>query len=706
MGAFLFASTSIITSCKDYDDDINDLKALVNDRATLAALEQAKSDLTSQIQSLTGQLQTATGRLNTLEQNAANHVTQTELNNAISGVNGKISDLDDKYAEEIRQVRGLISGLTGRLETAEGTLTNLTNLIGGKLTGDLKDLTYNQAVMKIWAELESVSSGLGNAMTAISGLQDAINKPGTGLIAVTTDLKQQMQAIKNYLGNYGKDDPTVAEQLQDLYNKLEAISSAGYDDTEILQRITTLENKPGYDDTEVRNLINGLAQQIKDLYADDDSPIKGDISTLKNSMETLSEKVNAINEDLNTLNVLIKQSLRSLVFIPDGYYHGIEATSFNYLEAYKFNIPAAAWNIAETRGYYKDEKDNVDLSVEGPRTDHNRYDSTKVALVEDLWANYHMNPSNVNIEDFTNVSLLTGDKWYENTRAANKADAGLTVKSYEVKDGDLKVQIDVKDPEQIKAVVEDYWAEGQERPMVTVFAAEVTLNKAGKDTTITSDYATLFADKMTGIRLAHVKTVPTYTGQTNTHCGACDIQNKDYSHLMATVNEAVTIARNNQNEKAATNAQDIVNYKETLDLTTLVETHYTTVGGEHKDMTKEMMDKFGLSYKFELTSLKLGKNVTDESAHAAILEDGVTFRPQIPRKVEENKYEQVDPKAEDIDDFIGENALQAVGRTPMVRVSLVDKKGNVLDYGYIRIEIVRILFKLLNQKLQWLLIMV
>ena len=290
-------------------------------------------------------------------------------------------------------------------------------------------------------------------------------------------------------------------------------------------------------------------------------------------------------------------------------------------------------------------------------------------------------------DHFQTVEVLSGDKWFENTRSATKADAGLSVKNWNVKDGILNVNIDVKDPEQIKSVLDNgNWAtSGQDRPMVTVFASQVTLNKAGKDTTVTSDYATLFADKLTDLRLAHIDNNANASKQANTHCGICGVANR--SHLMATVNEAAKIAKAHQDADVHTNAQDKVNYKSTLDLRKLVETHWTSVSGTHKAMTAKELEKFGLSYKFELTSLKLGNNVTDESAHAAILDDGYTFRPQLPRKKGENQYEQVDPNASDIADFIGDKALQAVGRTPIVRVSLVDADGNIFDYGYIRIEI-------------------
>ena len=644
MGAFFLASMSMFTSCKDYDDDINAVKNDVE--ALQKALAQCKTDCQTARDNLKSQLESAMGQL------------ETTLNGKISGVSDRVTSLETWYNQVKDQV-AKIAGLETRIKHLEDVIGDIENL-RAELDKKVDVTTYTEEVKKIYAKIASEDKLLADRLVVLEELKKGLEEGDWSKLAAIADIKQQLEAL-------------------DAFKKrIEALEEKNI----ITEDEMTEAIKEAIDDlrTELKNYTDTEIQKLKD----------NEIKKLTDDLQKLSDRVDALSAEVNVLNYLIKSSLRSLVFIPEGYYHGVEATSFNYLEAYKFNIPAAAWNVVEKRGYYKDPKEvDVDLESAGPRTDHNRYDSTKVALVEDLWANYHLNPSNVNTDNFTNVSLLTGDKWYENTRSATQADAGLSVKDYKVENGTLKVQIDVKDPEQIKAVVEDYWAAGQERPMVTVFASQVTLNKAGKDTTVTSDYATLFADKMTGIRLAHVKGIPSFTGQLNTHCGTCPIVDKDGTHLMATVHEAVAIAKNHQDKGVSTNAQDKVNYKQTLDLRTLVETHYTTVDSTHKDMTQEMMDKFGLSYKFELTSLHLGNNVTDESAHAAILEDGYTFRPQLPRKIGENEYAQVDPKATDIADFIGENALQAVGRTPIVRVSLVDKKGNVLDYGYIRIEIVK-----------------
>ena len=653
MGAFLFASTSVVTSCKDYDDDINDLKALINDDK--AALETAKQDLQSKIDKLSGDLSKAQGELETLKKEAANHATKTELQ----------KEIDDRKAA--------ISGLESRLQTAETALTNLNNLIGGELTGDLKGLNYNQAVTKIYGQVESVQTDLGKALTRIQTLENALNDPKTGWKAVDADLQQQINAINTYLGKYGAGDETVAKQLADLKKKLEELSKQGYDDT----------------------------------------AIKKDISDLKEQMKGINKEINEINANLNVLNVLIQQRLRSLVFIPDAYYWGIEATSFNYLDAFQYTLAEAAYDKKEARGYeygnkkYDDKVSDDALMKAGSRLDHSaanmeggRYDSIQYTSVMDLWANYHLNPSDVIIDQINDVQVIDADKDYVLTRAS---EAQITTKKdkdgksiYKIKDGVMSVQLDVKNPDKIKSVLKGLMSQfagvlnpdqaaaetpaTAEKPMVTIFATQAYLNgdDSEKDTIITSDYATLYADIYSNIRLSHkystAKNPVPFTGVQNAHCGYCalyandNIADNDSLHLMATVHEAAVFA-----------PQDTCNWNETLDLRKLVETHWDNISGVHEVVPADKMEEYGLTYKFELTGLWIGSNETSESAHAAINpEDGYTFRPQM---VEQGTGKQ--------QAYGAEQGMQTVGRTPVVRVSLWDKYGKCLDYGYIRILITR-----------------
>ena len=168
MGAFLFASTSMITSCKDYDDDINDLKALVNQNAS--DLQKAQADLDGKITSLKTDLSKVQGDLENLKTEAAKHATKDELKAAID--------------QEIKDRNAAIAALEAKIADAYVTKEQLTKLIGGELTGDLAGKTYKEAVEQIYANLESISTDLGKALKSIASLED----PKTGWKAVDADL--------------------------------------------------------------------------------------------------------------------------------------------------------------------------------------------------------------------------------------------------------------------------------------------------------------------------------------------------------------------------------------------------------------------------------------------------------------------------------------------------------------------------------------
>ena len=49
MGALLVAAIGTVVSCKDYDDDINNLQAQIDRRATIAQLETVQGQLNNSI---------------------------------------------------------------------------------------------------------------------------------------------------------------------------------------------------------------------------------------------------------------------------------------------------------------------------------------------------------------------------------------------------------------------------------------------------------------------------------------------------------------------------------------------------------------------------------------------------------------------------------------------------------------------------------
>lgn len=564
MGLLAAGATGTVTSCKDYDDDINNNKSAI--QALQQDLAKAKTDLESEISSLKTQLETANGTLTALSRKV------------------------DANTADITKAKSDIAGLESRLATAESALTSINTTLA--LKADQKALEDSCA--SIYGKLESVTDGLGRKLK--SEKDDRV--------AADADLQQQIDALNKLIGNGSVDDAKT------VYEKLLAD-------------------------------VQALQEKTQDL----------DVEALTSQLQGLSNSIDKINANINVLNVLLEKSLRSLVFIPQSYYWGVEATKLLYLDFNYVNdlawISDMNWDKKEAKGYDDNARYGYDMG-----------NGTKVLTFA---ATYHMNPSSAKLDkNTTKVSVESGDLDYI-TRAAA---AGISVKGWTAENGILTVNLDVNDPTKIKSV--------EENQMITNFATKVNVaTKNDKDTTITSDYATLYTEKVSDLKLALTNNEVNkhlFPNAAKSELSPCHVESgTSYGHLMQTVNEA-----SKEND-----AQVFCNWDQILDLRTLVETHYKNVKGNFAKLDDATFNA-NFKYVFTLTALYKGTNATDESAHAAIASDGYTFRPQAPTadgKQAAYGSEQV--------------RAQEVGRTPVVRVTLVDQQtGKVYDYGYIRIKIV------------------
>ena len=562
IGLLAVGATGTVTSCKDYDDDINNNKSAI--QALQSDLAKAKTDLESEISSLKTQLETANGTLTALS--------------------GKV----DANTADITKAKSDIAGLEARLKTAEDAIKSINTTLA--LKADQKALEDSCA--SIYGKLESVTDGLGKSLK--SEKDDRV--------AADADLQQQINALNKLIGNGSVDGAKT------VYEKLLAD-------------------------------VQALQEKTQDL----------DVEALTSQLQGLSNSIDKINANINVLNVLLEKSLRSLVFIPQSYYWGVEATKLLYLDFYYVDdqawISDMNWDKKEAKGY----------------DDNTRYATAEGTKVLTFAATYHMNPSSAKLDDkTTKVSVESGDLDYVATRAAA---AGISVKSWAAENGVLTVNLDVNDPTKIKTVQTD--------KKITNFATKVNVaTKNDKDTTITSDYATLYTEKVSDLKLALTNNEVNnhlVQGAAKSALSPCHVESgTSYGHLMQTVNEA----------SKDFDAQVFCKWNQTLDLRTLVETHFKNVDGDFAKLDEPTFNA-NFKYVFTLTALYKGNNATDESAHAAIASDGYTFRPQAPTadgKQAAYGSEQV--------------RAQEVGRTPVVRVTLVDQQtGKVYDYGYIRIKI-------------------
>ena len=710
MGALFVSSTSVFVSCKDYDDDINNIVATKADKT---ALEETKTALQNEINGLKTRLETVEGQITTLTNSKADKFTE----------DGKTYNLVDVWTS-LKPLLAKAVELETRIKAAEDAITGINNVLGGQLTNGK---TYKEAVEDIYAKVEALETGLGGALTRISTLELDLNDPVTGLKAVVADLGTQVNVLNGYKARVEAIEADYLKDAdkQELITKINTVKQELEGKLETLK--TDLEGKIAAAQTAAITTSNGYT----------DTQIAAAKTELTNQITAVSNRVDALEAQLNTLNVYLKSVLRGLVFSMNSFYEGVEATDITVLNYRIYTLPAAAADVKETRGYTgADFKGNVaaDFAAsDANRRSHDydpldattRYFHKDTTRVLTFTAQYYMNPSNAVVESDNNVQVVAFDRPYHsglNTLGAQVGDtaiydnefngrttqyaANIEPKTWSCANGILTVEYDAKNPNAIRTI--------RDNGAVTMFATQVAVNKAGVDTLITSDFATLYKKEVKDIVISHKPSTQAIAGihngaayathpadSVNTHCGKCSYNNGNVAetaeyaaglHLMQTVAEAAGMA----DPKTANqfNCQDLVYWNDSINLNKLVEVHYTTTGGDHTLLRTTDAAYNGLHFQFDLTALYYGNNVTSESAHAAIKvnEDGdYILRPQMPDSVFQGgvwvgKSAPWDNNGV-VKGVVGKQDRQTIGRTPLVRVSLLDKDNKVVDYGYIRIRV-------------------
>lgn len=273
------------------------------------------------------------------------------------------------------------------------------------------------------------------------------------------------------------------------------------------------------------------------------------------------------------LSISLTDDLKSLVFVPEMYYQGIEA-----MEAKTFNYTYLTVGKVDADGNYNTDKP---VSKEA------------VSMTPGLVAYYHMNPTSADWKDIKALTYISDDKAY--TRAGDVVKAVIT--DWEGENGVLTVHSQLKD-----GVIKDIDADGE----VTVLALQANYSsKAGNDTIITSDYAAVKASNKFIAALAHAEAWHS-------------------THLYATAQQAID---NTADYTIEWNSEG-------MDVAELVQTHLSdaATGGTEaawdENAADGMVEDYGFKYSYELVGYHVGDNKTSESAHAVM--NGSVLKPCMP----------------------------------------------------------------------------
>lgn len=672
--------TFAYTSCTDYSKDIDknseEIESLGGRLATaeqqiaslktdVASLQTAKAEAEKAIAAL----QTSLTALQTkhdadvkalkAEYAAADEALKAEIQK-------KIDESNAAHEKDVEDVTKLITALQTKVSNLETEVGKINETIKTLATKEYVDGTFatknalTAAEEKIGA-LRTDLTAAGDKITALEGKYDSEVKISEILDRIDAAKKAahvadslakkslgDVDALKTALGVYAekgaleakialldKADSTLKAELATKFN------SADFDKTfdEALKR--TLATEGNVVSVEIANQITTAKTELE-----------GKISALKSEVDTKFARLFAISNEL-----------RSLVFIPNLYVDGVEATEYTYATYLPKTTPTKKDKVVDPT--FPDQNNQGQfISVECQLLDKQWWDyadptESKREYIDPTYTiSYQMNPSNakVNAED---IQFVSDDKEFIKTRAKSNSDPQASLVS--ATDGVLKIGL--------KASGKDIAAKGPndtDHSLISVLAlqAKVRRSETG-DTTITSDYAALYGSKLEFLAIAFAN--KDYKGEV---CGAA---NTNPNHLWNTAKKAL------QNVPSCT-----VAYNDKLDLNEIVRTIIKT---DSKSNARKAADHtvyedyitkagvetdFNIKYEFELVDYIAGLNETSESQHA-YLKDGVFIPCGTTEGVRNNKTD-----------------VTSVGRRPLVRVTVLDGRNNkVILVGFIKIEIVK-----------------
>ena len=623
--------TFAYTSCTDYSEDIDANKGRIDNLGNkLATVEQQIASLKTDVTSL--------------------QAAKAEAEKAISALQTSLKSLQGKHEKDVEDVTKLINALQTKVTALETEVGKINETIKTLATKEYVDATF--ATKNALAAAEEKIGGLRTGLTAAEGRIKALEDKYDSELKISEILAKidaakkaadvadslarkslgDVAALKTALGVYA--DKGALETKIALLDKADSTLNADKLD------ISAFDGKF---DTALKRTLETEGNVVSEEIAKQISTAK---TELENSINALRQYVDGKFDYLYS----VAKRLKSLVFVPDLYVDGIEATEYTYGDYTK----KTAKDGVKTKWFDDKGVESWILAVDAKKSKWWNY-ATATGTTARQFINiphvitYRLNPSNADVTATTPIAFVSYDK-----EVITKADAvPVEAEFVSAEEGDLKVKMNPVG----QKVKGKGWA--------TIFALQATYKQEGQDTTVTSDFANLYASTLTFQNLAFKKV--NYKGS------ACSVSDPTlFKHLYTTAKAAI------ENEPSV-----IVRYDDPkgLDLKEVVTSHIkidskSSNKATHADYAAKFPENdYGIDYRFELIDYTSGTYATSESQHA-FLKDGHIFVP----------CASVDGMADQTQ--TGAAAVTAVGRRPLVRVTL--QKGNdIILVGFIKFEITK-----------------
>ncbi len=586
MNALLFSaallSAGVVTSCKDYDDDIDELRELINQNATLGETLQTQ--------------------LNTLQ--SAAQAAQTAADNAAAEAKAAAAAADEAKAQAAAAQSAAEQAKADAIAAAAADLeaykAEVTELLGAKADAtalDELDSRLAQELADLAGRIEGIESGLADEITnnldlRITSNTNEINNIKDLLATLTagaTDLEVQKATLENY-----------AALLSE--NGLQA------DITEVSGRIDDAV-------TDINTLKSKVEANTTDLNA-----AKADINTLKTDVAGIRSDITEINGDLAQLHILVAARLNSITFAPNAFVDGVEAIVFNSLEYVDMKD-------------YKETQDLAEAILPAS------YSTAALAT-----ASYHFNPSSFNLD---NADYQYIDRQVEviTTRSNVAATNLLQIEGTPVANVE-KGTVDF----QLRRLDTPNTSDNNALDKVNTVALQATLkgdavDEGESNVVITSSYVRVYDDVINQTELF--------------------ISDKE---SLETVGDAAHFATTVTGAQQETPRYEFV-YDKEFNLKDLIAT-----------CANKEDDDADLHNAFDVEAYKLSYRFAVAETEYPVTTGSTTTNQQTVVKCKD---------AENgifvITDGFGR---ETIGRTPILRVELVDEAGRVVRRGFVKVKVV------------------
>ena len=316
MGALTVASVSTMTSCKDYDDDINKVETIAD----------ANNALIKKLQEQTSALQTAL----TTAQSTADAAKTAAADAATAAKNAQATGDDAlakaKTAEAAAEAAKAAAAEAQKAAIEEATkqVKELKDQVDAALSQKLDVAVFNEAVTKLEG--------------TIAGIDETLNKLGDDVKKNQNDIKTAQETIA-----------TLTAAQKDAANQIAAL--------EAYKKTLESETIPGLNEAIKANgvEINGVKKSVEDLKKateDAQKKLSDEIAKVSGDLTALQATVNGIDEAYKKADADLQKQIKDLLKTVNT--NKDEAASAIKLAVKDINDLMAS-NKTELEKYAKDE---------------------------------------------------------------------------------------------------------------------------------------------------------------------------------------------------------------------------------------------------------------------------------------------------------------------------------------------------------------